>query len=52
MHKVAEALEEVDFNGVVIADHVPRLVGDSTGSQRVGMAYSLGYMKALFTALS
>lgn len=48
MRKVAQALEEVNFNGVVIADHIPRLIGDSKNNQRVGMAYSLGYMKALF----
>lgn len=48
MRKVAEALEEVDFKGVVIADHVPLLTGDSKDNQRVSTAFSLGYMKALF----
>jgi mannonate dehydratase len=43
MYKIMKALREVNFDGVVIADHVPRMVGGS----RVGLAYSIGYMKAL-----
>ena len=43
MYKVMKALKDVNFDGVVIADHVPRFVGGS----RVGLAYSIGYMKAL-----
>ena len=42
MYKVVKALREVQFRGVMIADHVPGLVGD-----RGGMTYNIGYMKAL-----
>ncbi len=43
MGQVMEALREVDFDGAVIADHVPGMVGGS----RVQLAYSIGYMRAL-----
>ncbi len=43
MYKVMKALCEVRFNGVIIADHIPAMVGGG----RVGTAYSIGYMKAL-----
>jgi mannonate dehydratase len=43
MYKVMKALRAVNFNGVLIADHIPRMADDS----RLGMAYTIGYMKAL-----
>jgi len=43
MYKVMKALREVNFDGAVIADHVPNIVG----GRRVGLAYSIGYMRAL-----
>ena len=43
MYKVMKALRDVDYDGVIIADHVPGMVGGG----RVGLAYSIGYMKAL-----
>jgi hypothetical protein len=43
MYKVMKALREVKFDGAVIADHVPGMVGGG----RVGTAYSIGYIKAL-----
>lgn len=43
MYKVMRALREVDFDGVVIADHVPGMVGGG----RAATAYSIGYMRAL-----
>jgi mannonate dehydratase len=43
MYKVMKALREVKFDGVVIADHVPGMVGGS----RTATAFSVGYMKAL-----
>ncbi len=43
MYQVAKALREVDFRGVLIADHIP-LMGDD---RRLGTAFSIGYMKAL-----
>lgn len=43
MYKVMKALREVNFDGAVIADHVPAMVGGG----RTGTAFSIGYMKAL-----
>ena len=44
MKKLMRTLVDVDFRGILIADHVPRMVGDS----RTGWAYSIGYIKALY----
>jgi mannonate dehydratase len=43
MYKVMKALREIDFDGVVIPDHVPTMAGDP----RLGTAYTIGYMSAL-----
>ena len=43
MYKVVKALREVEFNGVLIPDHIPLMADD----YRVGTAYTIGYMKAL-----
>lgn len=43
MYRVMKALGEVDFDGAIIPDHVPRMVGGG----RIGDAYSIGYMRAL-----
>jgi mannonate dehydratase len=43
MYKVMKALREANFDGAIIADHVPAMVGGN----RVGTAFSIGYMKAL-----
>jgi mannonate dehydratase len=42
MYQVAKTLQEVGFKGVMIPDHIPGMVGGSTGT-----AYTIGYMKAL-----
>jgi mannonate dehydratase len=47
MLKLMRTLYEVDFRGVVIADHVPTMVG----GPRTGWAYSIGYIKALLAAV-
>lgn len=44
MKKLMRTLVDVDYRGILIADHVPRMVGDS----RTGWAYSIGYIKALY----
>src|SRR5437867_1623638 len=44
MKRVMRTLVEVDFRGILIADHVPRMVGD----RRTGWAYSIGYIRALY----
>jgi mannonate dehydratase len=43
MYKVMKALKEVDFDGVIIADHIPMMTND----RRVGTAFTIGYIKAL-----
>jgi mannonate dehydratase len=44
MKQVMRALVKADFRGILIADHVPGMVGD----RRTGWAYSIGYIKALY----
>ena len=44
MKKLMRTLVAVDYRGILIADHVPRMVGDN----RTGWAYSIGYIKALY----
>jgi mannonate dehydratase len=43
MYPVIRALREVEFDGVLIPDHIPGMAND----RRVATAYSIGYMKAL-----
>jgi mannonate dehydratase len=43
MYKVMRALREVNFNGAMIPDHIPEMIGGG----RAGTAYSIAYMKAL-----
>jgi mannonate dehydratase len=43
--KIIQELQKVGFDGCINADHIPKLEGD------VGLAYSVGYLKALFAAL-
>ena len=42
MYQILKALKEVDFDGVIIADHIPSMIYPNTGS-----AFSIGYMKGL-----
>jgi mannonate dehydratase len=44
MRKLMRTLVDVDFRGILIADHVPKMVGD----RRTGWAFSLGYIRALY----
>jgi mannonate dehydratase len=44
MKKLMRTLVDVDFRGILIADHVPTMVGD----RHTGWAYSIGYIKALY----
>jgi mannonate dehydratase len=43
MYQVMKALREVNFDGVVIADHVPGMIGGA----RTATAYTVAYMRAL-----
>lgn len=44
------ALKQVGFNGFLIPDHVPRMVGDTQWCHR-GRAWTVGYIKALLAAV-
>lgn len=46
MYQVMKALREVKYDGTVVPDHIPQLVGDS-GIRRAGTAYCIAYMRAL-----
>ncbi len=46
MLKAMRAYRDVDFDGVLIVDHTPGVVGDTPWGHR-GRAYAIGYMKAL-----
>jgi mannonate dehydratase len=48
MHLVMRALREVQYDGCIIPDHIPRMVGGS----RPGLAYSIAYMRALVQAVN
>ncbi len=42
MYQVMRTLREINFDGVLIPDHIPLMAGDP----RVGTAYTIAYMKA------
>jgi mannonate dehydratase len=48
MHQVMRVLREVGFDGCVIPDHIPRMLGGT----RPGHAYSIAYMRALVQAVN
>lgn len=48
MHLVMRALREVNFDGCIIPDHIPAMLG----GPRVGTAYSIAYMRALVQAVN
>lgn len=45
MGKVMAALRKVNFNGLIIPDHIPQFVEDT--NTRAGLAYCISYMRAL-----
>jgi len=49
MFQVLLALDKVGYDGALNPDHVPKIVGDTSG--RIALAYSVGYIKALLVAL-
>ena len=51
MYKILRELQRTGFDGCVNPDHVPRLEGDGADPER-GLAYSVGYIKALLAALA
>lgn len=46
MYEVMKALRAVQFDGCIIPDHIPNMLG----GHRVGVAYSIAYMRALVQA--
>jgi mannonate dehydratase len=44
MKQLMRTLVDADFRGILIADHVPAMVGDA----KTGWAFSIGYIKALY----
>lgn len=48
MYEVMKALREVQFDGCIIPDHIPAMLG----GHRVGVAYSIAYMRALVQAVN
>ena len=46
MHHVMRALREVEYDGCIIPDHIPNMLG----GHRTGLAYSIAYMRALVQA--
>ncbi len=48
MYEVMRALREVKFDGCIIPDHIPAMLG----GPRVGTAYSIAYMRALIQAVN
>jgi mannonate dehydratase len=51
MFKMLLELKRVGFDGCLNPDHIPRLEGD-TPNASLALAYSIGYIKALFAALA
>ncbi|MBN1247384.1 MAG: mannonate dehydratase [Anaerolineae bacterium] len=49
MARILRALQQVGFDGCINPDHIPALEGDQD-SLSMGLAYSVGYIKALLAA--
>jgi mannonate dehydratase len=48
MHRVMQALRAVGYDGCIIPDHIPQMVGGAGP----GLAYSIAYMRALVQAVN
>jgi mannonate dehydratase len=49
-YDVVRALQDVGFDGVLLADHVPRMEGDTQWGHRA-RAFTAGYVRALISAV-
>lgn len=49
--EVVKTLKEVGFNGFMITDHVPHIIGDSSWGHR-GRSHCIGYMQALIQVVN
>jgi len=53
MLKVFKTLKEVGYDGAVNSDHLPLFLGDNNyETNRVGLAYTVGYIRALLHHLN
>ena len=50
MFKIILELKRVGFNGCLNPDHIPKIEGDGSNVHQ-GLAYSIGYIKAMLAAL-
>jgi mannonate dehydratase len=50
LYRIMRALGEVEFNGMVVPDHVPQC-GNTPGVDRVSEAYIFGYIRAMIQAV-
>jgi mannonate dehydratase len=50
-YEIMRLLKEVGFNGVIIPDHVPKLVDDTDWGHR-GRAHAVGYLNGLLNAIN
>ncbi len=48
MHRVMQALRAVEYDGCIIPDHIPQMIGGAG----TGLAYSIAYMRALVQAVN
>jgi mannonate dehydratase len=51
MYKIMRALGEVNYNGMVVPDHVPSC-GNNALANRAGEAYIFGYIRAMIQAVN
>jgi mannonate dehydratase len=51
MFKILLELHKIGFDGCLNPDHIPTLEGDHDHTS-LGLAYSIGYIKALLAALA
>ena len=51
MFKILLELKKIGFDGCLNPDHIPPIEGDSSTAHQ-GLAYSIGYLKALLAALA
>ncbi len=51
MYRILQELDKVGFDGCLNPDHIPALEGDRDTTS-LGLAYSVGYIKALLAALA
>ena len=48
MRKILSILRQYNYNGILIPDHTPQMTCDAPW--HAGMAYAVGYIKALLEA--